>query len=284
MTCLRIVHARHFHPEMEKLCSAFVVDDATGDMWMFSQSGDYVAMGRGKSFRVSTSVPAESKLSPSVVSGDDIIEGDIILDPKGDLYLVSKVTDDGVTVTSLAINLAGPKGDRGYSIHHAENRLGENDTVSVSTITPNDNIQVGDQVIDDEGNLFEIVKYNHVSDGNDTVVIGNLLTSLRGSDGFAVVTYPEDILSDGSGYEFSKTSGGKVKIGDTVTDSRGDVYTVTAIDGITFSVGKVLYSIKGPKGDKGDPFVLEPGNNNDVYATADGNMGWNQINVIGEEL
>lgn len=43
-----------------------------------------------------------------------------------------------------------------------------------------------------------------------------------------------------------------IKVGDTVVDPDGEVFSITAIAGSTFTVGAKLASIKGPKGDQGD--------------------------------
>lgn len=43
-----------------------------------------------------------------------------------------------------------------------------------------------------------------------------------------------------------------IKVGDTVIDPDGEVFSITAIAGSTFTVGAKLASIKGPKGDQGD--------------------------------
>lgn len=43
-----------------------------------------------------------------------------------------------------------------------------------------------------------------------------------------------------------------IKVGDTVVDPDGEVFSITAIAGSTFTVGAKLVSIKGAKGDQGD--------------------------------
>ena len=43
-----------------------------------------------------------------------------------------------------------------------------------------------------------------------------------------------------------------IKVGDTVIDPDGEVFSITAIAGSTFTVGAKLTSLKGPKGDQGD--------------------------------
>lgn len=43
-----------------------------------------------------------------------------------------------------------------------------------------------------------------------------------------------------------------VKVGDTVIDPDGEVFSITSISGTTFTVGAKLASIKGAKGDQGD--------------------------------
>lgn len=137
----------------------------------------------------------------------------------------------------------GEPGKDGYSIRHAEGVYSENTAIQKSTISPDENIQVGDQIIDNEGHLFEV---SSVSD-ND-VIVGNLLANLRGATGSAILTYSKDILSGSTNNRRDKTSSEKVKTGDSVIDSKGDVYKVTAVNGDVFSVGNVLFSIKGEPG------------------------------------
>ncbi len=50
----------------------------------------------------------------------------------------------------------------------------------------------------------------------------------------------------------SLTPSANVKVGDTVIDPDGEVFSITAIVGSTFTVGAKLASIRGPKGDQGD--------------------------------
>lgn len=50
----------------------------------------------------------------------------------------------------------------------------------------------------------------------------------------------------------SLTPQANVKVGDTVIDPDGEVFSITAIAGSTFTVGAKLASIKGAKGDQGD--------------------------------
>lgn len=50
----------------------------------------------------------------------------------------------------------------------------------------------------------------------------------------------------------SLTPQANIKVGDTVIDPDGEVFSITAIAGSTFTVGAKLTSIKGPKGDQGD--------------------------------
>lgn len=50
----------------------------------------------------------------------------------------------------------------------------------------------------------------------------------------------------------SLTPSTNAKVGDTVIDPDGEVFSITAIAGSTFTVGAKLTSLKGPKGDQGD--------------------------------
>lgn len=50
----------------------------------------------------------------------------------------------------------------------------------------------------------------------------------------------------------SLTPQANIKVGDTVIDPDGEVFSITAVSGGNFTVGAKLTSLKGPKGDQGD--------------------------------
>lgn len=115
-TCLTIVHAQNFDPEIAKLCSRIVIDDVTGKMYMFSSEGDYVLLsnkGRG-TYAATIDVLSNSDVKKTdILNSEDIAKGDLIQDINGDVYAVTDKTGTTVTVGGVLFNLKGDKGDQG---------------------------------------------------------------------------------------------------------------------------------------------------------------------------
>lgn len=116
-TCLGIVHVRDFTPETGRFCSRLVIDDDTGDMWIFSNSGDYARISDpGASFRATTEVMEDDTPVPAdTITGDDIHIGDILMDPNGDVRQITAYNkaQNTYSVGELLTNLEGPQGLKG---------------------------------------------------------------------------------------------------------------------------------------------------------------------------
>lgn len=116
-TCLGIVHVRDFTPETGRFCSRLVIDDDTGDMWVFSNSGDYARISDpGASFRATTEDMEDDIPVPAdTITGDDIHIGDILMDPNGDVRQITKYNkaQDTYSVGEVLANLEGPRGQKG---------------------------------------------------------------------------------------------------------------------------------------------------------------------------
>lgn len=116
-TCLGIVHVRDFTPETGRFCSRLVIDDDTGDMWIFSNSGDYARISdAGASFRATTTVMQDDTPVPAdTITGEDIHIGDILMDPNGDIREITEYNKaEGTYDVSVVLgNVKGPKGDKG---------------------------------------------------------------------------------------------------------------------------------------------------------------------------
>ena len=116
-TCLGIVHVRDFTPETGRFCSRLVIDDDTGDMWIFSNSGDYARISDpGASFRATTEDMEDDIPVPAdTITGDDIHIGDILMDPNGDVRQIIKYNkaQDTYDVGVVLANLQGPRGLKG---------------------------------------------------------------------------------------------------------------------------------------------------------------------------
>lgn len=116
-TCLGIVHVRDFTPETGRFCSRLVIDDDTGDMWIFSNSGDYARISdAGASFRATTTVMQDDTPVPAdTITGEDIHIGDILMDPNGDIREITEYNkaEDTYDVSVVLGNVKGPKGDKG---------------------------------------------------------------------------------------------------------------------------------------------------------------------------
>ena len=116
-TCLGIVHVRDFTPETGRFCSRLVIDDDTGDMWIFSNSGDYARISDpGASFRATTDdMEDDTPVPADTITGDDIHIGDILMDPNGDVRQITKYNkaQDTYSVGEVLANLQGPRGLKG---------------------------------------------------------------------------------------------------------------------------------------------------------------------------
>ena len=116
-TCLGIVHVRDFTPETGRFCSRLVIDDDTGDMWIFSNSGDYARISDpGASFRTTTEDMEDDIPVPAdTITGDDIHIGDILMDPNGDVRQIIgyNKAQDTYDVSTVLANLQGPRGLKG---------------------------------------------------------------------------------------------------------------------------------------------------------------------------
>lgn len=116
-TCLGIVHVRDFTPETGRFCSRLVIDDDTGDMWIFSNSGDYARISDpGASFRATTEVMEDDTPVPAdTITGDNIHIGDILMDPNGDVRQITAYNkaDNTYDVSVVLANLEGPRGQKG---------------------------------------------------------------------------------------------------------------------------------------------------------------------------
>ena len=116
-TCLGIVHVRDFTPETGRFCSRLVIDDDTGDMWIFSNSGDYARISDpGASFRATTEDMEDDIPVPAdTITGDDIHIGDILMDPNGDVRQIIgyNKAEDTYDVGVVLANLQGPRGLKG---------------------------------------------------------------------------------------------------------------------------------------------------------------------------
>lgn len=116
-TCLGIVHVRDFTPETGRFCSRLVIDDDTGDMWIFSNSGDYARISEpGASFRATTEDMEDDIPVPAdTITGDDIHIGDILMDPNGDVRQIIgyNKAEDTYDVSAVLANLQGPRGLKG---------------------------------------------------------------------------------------------------------------------------------------------------------------------------
>ena len=78
---------------------------------------------------------------------------------------------------SNGIYSEGTAGRQGLSFRHSQAALEPNSDVALSDIAGNE-AQVGDLLMDNSGDVYQVVSINH---GADTVTIGDLITNLGGS-------------------------------------------------------------------------------------------------------
>ena len=72
-----------------------------------------------------------------------------------------------------------------------------------------------------------------------------------GADGFSVLLSTTALTASGTVQTSTLTNGTKAKIGDTVIDSAGNVFSITQLSGTTATLSEIKFNIKGAKGDKG---------------------------------
>lgn len=72
-----------------------------------------------------------------------------------------------------------------------------------------------------------------------------------GADGFSILLSTTALTASGTVQTSALTNGTKAKIGDTVIDSAGNVFSITQLSGTTATLSDIKFNIKGAKGDKG---------------------------------
>ena len=282
-TCLGIVHVRDFTPETGRFCSRLVIDDDTGDMWIFSNSGDYARISDpGASFRATTEDMEDGIPVPAdTITGDDIHIGDILMDPNGDVRQITKYNkaQDTYSVGEVLANLQGPRGLKGDKGDTGE-KGDKGDTGSQGPKgeqgDPGSQGPQGEPgPKGDQGEPFQIRKiydsvtsmeadYNNpgIEEGDFVLIntddVGdpdNAKLYVKGPTGWQFVTD----LSGAQGIQGPQgtpgTPAGFGNITATVDDTTGTPQVSVQSDGpntaknISFS----FTGLKGEKGDKGDP-------------------------------
>lgn len=72
-----------------------------------------------------------------------------------------------------------------------------------------------------------------------------------GADGFSVLLSTSALSASGTVETTTLTNGTTAKIGDTVIDSAGNVFSITQLSGTSATLSDIKFNIKGAKGDKG---------------------------------
>lgn len=73
-----------------------------------------------------------------------------------------------------------------------------------------------------------------------------------GADGFSILLSTSALSASGTVQTSALTNGTNAKIGDTVIDSAGNVFSITQLSGTTATLSEIKFNIKGAKGDKGE--------------------------------
>lgn len=180
---------------------------------------------RGGSVRIATydvlsgsSVPI-SKIQPN----EDISEGDIIIDAKGQAYFVTAVSKNFAQVSDwTGVSLKGKdgkgeKGDRGASVHVTSKSVVENSAVDYQFFSQADDVRRGDVVMDKNGALFEITDVNQESKvayvgGKLAEIMPEVQSGLKDAKvndaGHLVIT-----MQDGSTIDAGQVRGGMLRFG-----------------------------------------------------------------------
>ena len=156
-------------------------------------------------------------------------------------------------------NLKGPKGDpgdkgadgaRGFAYRSANIEISVSASVNLTNITPSDDIQVGDTLVDSVGALWEVVSVSASAVTVGTASVG----SVRGPQGAQGNPGPKG--EDGTGVNIK----GAVDTSEDLpgTGEDGDAYIVNATGNLWIwdsSQGKYVDTgaqVKGPQGEQGE--------------------------------
>lgn len=96
-----------------------------------------------------------------------------------------------------------------------------------------------------DGDVITAEKLNNMENG--------IANEQAGPKGRGVYVSATNIGSDTDVDKTSITHADGIAVDDEIIDVNGEVYTVTAVADSTVHVSGVLFNLKGPKGDKGDP-------------------------------
>lgn len=155
---------------------------------------------------------------------------------------------------------AGEAGARGGSVRMAGIDVAANSDVAFSALSPSDGVQVGDTVVDAQGEVFTVASVNA---GASTAHVGAAIegVSLKGPRGEAGEQGPKGEDGTSITVKGSVTTSADLPadaaVGDTyVTSSDGHMWVKTSAAGD--SQWTDLGEMKGPKGDKGDQGIQGP--------------------------
>lgn len=172
--------------------------------------------GAGKSIFVSTvDVTSDGAVNKSdIKASEKIAANDTLIDINGDVYTVTTVSDDTVTVGDVLFNLKGPAGEKG---------------------------DAGPQgVKGDTGDTGPKGDAGAQGPKGDA-----------GAKGRSVYVSSDNIGSDTDVDKASITNADGIAVNDEIIDSNGEVYTVTEVADTTVHVSGVVITLKGPQGDAG---------------------------------
>ena len=144
----------------------------------------------------------------------------------------------------------GPQGPQGYSFRVSTVALTGGSSVQTSSISPSTNIQVGDKIVDINGEVFNVT---HVGDSSVNISADNEI-SLRGPQGLK--GDPGEKGEDGTGVNIKGSVANSSALPDT--GEAGDAYVTTDTGNLwiwdeeTQAFVDTGAQIKGPQGEKGD--------------------------------
>lgn len=168
--------------------------------------------------------------------GAPVQVNDTIVDNQGDMYTVTTVAADSVTVGQAiqGVSLKGPKGDAGQGL------LLKGSVPNVDQL-PADNNKAGD--------AYLVAGSLHVWDGTQWVDGG----SIQGPSGEGFHTLAVPAADDAKVAIADIVPNNSVTVGDSLVDANGDVRPIVATDDTNATLGKKTISLKGVAGAKGDP-------------------------------
>lgn len=177
--------------------------------------------------------------------------GDTVIDGAGNVFPVTEVTDANVTLGPSTASVRGAKGDKGDkgdqgdrgetggSARAAKGNISSGAKIAIDGIAPNNDIKVGDFIIDGRGDGYTVTKVE-----DDGVTVSDAITdfSLKGPQGAAAGIAAPTVDATNAGV-----------VGEPTVTVTADGPDTAKVFHFTFANLKGDTGAQGAKGEKGEP-------------------------------